>query len=230
MKKLLIALGLICGLGFVSNPVVSNVVYADEIVEEETPTEEEGEVVEDDNIDNPDSDSTTDSVITDNDDTQIDNWVDSEITEKINEFMELDITKTLISFLLDAGFITSIILMAVKLNGEKKNREQLEKTLSNVIKQKINEEFKVFDNNQKEILSQFTNKVITDVDLLKVAVALAQDKSNESKLELLKLITSSTLTNDDKKKIENVEENIKEEKKKVDEIKVKLEKEYKEIF
>ena len=230
MKKLLIALGLICGLGFVSNPVVSNVVYADEIVEEETPTEEEGEVVEDDNIDNPDSDSTTDSVITDNDDTQIDNWVDSEITEKINEFMELDITKTLISFLLDAGFLTSIILMAVKLNGEKKNREQLEKTLSIVIKQKIDEEFKTFTNSQKEVLTQFTNKVITDVDLLKVAVALAQDKSNESKLELLKLITSSTLTNDDKKKIENVEENIKEEKKKVDEIKVKLEKEYKEIF
>lgn len=219
MKKLLIALGLICGLGFVTNPI-NQVVYADEVVE--TPTEEEGEIEDDVVVD----DNSTDSDVNIDDTTEDNSEINNIITEKIDELIESDLYKTIIGYVLDFGFLSSIIVLAIKLSGEKKSRKQLEKTLTEVVEK----EFKKISYAQNVTLTDFTKKIIDDVELLKVAVALSQDKSNESKLELLKLISGSTNSKTHLETFNSVKNNVEEQKKKVDEIKEKLTKDYKEIF
>lgn len=245
MKSLLIGLSLI-GIVCLANPV-NNVVYADEIVtEENTTTEdventeeteetententenEEGEVVEDDvTIDDTttDSNDNSDDIIKDTDTNN------NFITEKIEEVLELDVVKTVINAILDTGFLATLIVVLVKLNGEKKSREKLVKQLNVVLQKSIDENFTKLNKTQKEQLTDFINKVTSDIDLLKVAIALSQDKTAESKIELLKLISSVTNDKTQQNTISNVKNNVEEDKKKIDSIKEKLTSEYKEIF
>lgn len=214
MKKILLVLFMSLTVGFATVKQNNNTVFADEI----------GENVNDDIVNDSDisiDDTTDDDVVEDNNQDYI-----HALEQKVNELLTQTTAGKIVSYVLESGLLLTLIIFIFKYVGANKTIKKIEDNLN----KRIDKNFKSLSIEQKELISKHLIKIVSDVETLKVAVALSQDKSEKSKIALLKMITESTESKEIQKSIDEVKTQIEKDKELKESVKNKIGDTYKDIF
>ena len=214
MKKILLVLFMSLTVGFATVKQNSNTVFADEI----------GENVNDDIVNDSDisiDDTTDNDVVEDNNQDYI-----HALEQKVNELLTQTTAGKIVSYVLESGLLLTLIIFIFKYMGANKTIKKIEDNLN----KRIDKNFKSLSIEQKELISKYLIKIVSDVETLKVAVALSQDKSEKSKIALLKMITESTESKEIQKSIDEVKTQIEKDKELKENVINKIGETYKDIF
>ena len=90
----------------------------------------------------------------------------------------------------------------------------------------LSSEFQKLSKEQQETIIGAIDEICKEMEDMKKALVISQDKTYEGKLAMLKLLEDSTKENSTKEEIKKVETQVKEEKKKDEEVKEKVKKDY----
>lgn len=162
----------------------------------------------------------------------------SEVEEQIKKYLEdflgqyfnSNFVSNIINWAIDAGLLSAIALIYLKYRKFKsKTIDEIVKEVKDAIEKQLGDSFQ---NLSSEEIAKITSSVDTlakDIDTLKKALVLAQDRTAEGKIALLDLIQTSTKSEEVKKGVEVVKETIKEEQKVEEEVKEVVKNDYEKI-
>lgn len=161
--------------------------------------------------------------------------VESTIKEKIenwaSEYVSWDYVSSIINWSIDTGLLSVIAFLIVKTRKYKSlTGEQIVDLLKSQLIETLTTNFKEMSEEQLKQLVLNMDKLSSDIEVMKKALVLAQDKTAEGKIALLNLINGTTENKETKEAIEEQKEKIEKEEAKIEEVKSAVDGEYKEIF
>lgn len=161
--------------------------------------------------------------------------VESTIKEKIenwaSEYVSWDYVSSIINWSIDTGLLSVIAFLIVKTRKYKSmTGEEIVNLLKSQLIETLTTNFKEMSEEQLKQLVLNMDKLSSDIEVMKKALVLAQDKTAEGKIALLNLINGTTENKETKEAIEEQKEKIEKEEAKIEEVKSAVDGEYKEIF
>lgn len=152
------------------------------------------------------------------------------LKEWLLQFFDSNLVGFVINWAIDAGLITIIAGIYFKYRKYKAKSSQ---EIASEVKQQINEilnaSFKDLSKEQQEKIVNVINKLNSEIETLKKALVLAQDKTAEGKIALLNLINETTKEVEVIKEVEKVKEKVIEENEKAKEVNEKVKEKYKPV-
>lgn len=161
--------------------------------------------------------------------------VEKTIKEKIenwaNEYVSWDYVSSIINWSIDTGLLSVIALLVVKTRKYKSmTGEEIVNLLKSQLIETLTTNFKEMSEEQLKQLVLNMDKLSSDIEVMKKALVLAQDKTAEGKIALLNLIDGTTENKETKEAIDEQKEKIEKEEAKIEEVKSAVDGDYKEIF
>ena len=161
--------------------------------------------------------------------------VEKTITEKIeqwaSEYVSWDYVSSIINWSIDTGLLSVIALLVVKTRKYKSmTGEEIVNLLKSQLIETLTTNFKEMSEEQLKQLVLNMDKLGSDIEVMKKALVLAQDKTAEGKIALLNLIDGTTENKETKEAIDEQKEKIEKEEAKIEEVKSAVDGDYKEIF
>lgn len=161
--------------------------------------------------------------------------VEKTITEKIenwaSEYVSWDYVSSIINWSIDTGLLSVIALLIVKTRKYKSmTGEEIVNLLKSQLIETLTTNFKEMSEEQLKQLILNIDKLNSDIEVMKKALVLAQDKTAEGKIALLNLIDGTTENKETKEAIDEQKEKIEKEEAKIEEVKSAVDGDYKEIF
>lgn len=161
--------------------------------------------------------------------------VEKTIKEKFenwaSEYVSWDYVSSIINWSIDTGLLSVIAFLIVKTRKYKSlTGEQIVDLLKTQMVDTLKNSFKEMSEEQLKQLVLNMDKLSSDIEVMKKALVLAQDKTAEGKIALLNLINGTTENKETKEAIEEQKEKIEKEEAKIEEVKSAVDGEYKEIF
>lgn len=184
--------------------------------------------------------TTTDTSISNSDTTISDNgditYEESEqevidtLKEWLLQFFDSNLVGFVINWAIDAGLITIIAGIYFKYRKYKaKSSQEIASEVKQQINEVLNASFKDLSKEQQEKIINVVNKLNSEIETLKKALVLAQDKTAEGKIALLNLINETTKEVEVIKEVEKVKEKVIEENNKEKEVNEKVKEKYKPV-
>lgn len=161
--------------------------------------------------------------------------VEKTIKEKIenwaSEYVSWDYVSSIINWSIDTGLLSVIALLVVKTRKYKSmTGEEIVNLLKSQLIETLTTNFKEMSEEQLKQLVLNMDKLSSDIEVMKKALVLAQDKTAEGKIALLNLIDGTTENKETKEAIDEQKEKIEKEEAKIEEVKSAVDGDYKEIF
>ena len=161
--------------------------------------------------------------------------VEKTIKEKIenwaSEYVSWDYISSIINWSIDTGLLSVIALLVVKTRKYKSmTGEEIVNLLKSQLIETLTTNFKEMSEEQLKQLVLNMDKLGSDIEVMKKALVLAQDKTAEGKIALLNLIDGTTENKETKEAIDEQKEKIEKEEAKIEEVKSAVDGDYKEIF
>lgn len=160
---------------------------------------------------------------------------EKDVIETLKEWLSQAFDSNLVGFIInwaiDAGLITVIAGIYFKYRKYKaKSSQEIASEVKEVVKEVLKDCFKdLSDQQQKEIIEKI-EKFEGDLDKLKKALVLAQDRTAEGKIALLNLINETSKNKTDIKEVsEKVETQIKKEVEKEKKVNEKVKDDYQPV-
>lgn len=174
-----------------------------------------------------------DTTISDNEDITYDES-EQEVIETLKEwllqFFDSNLVGFVINWAIDAGLITIIAGIYFKYRKYKaKSSQEIASEVKEQINEILNASFKDLSKEQQEKIVNVITKLNSEIETLKKALVLAQDKTAEGKIALLNLINETTKEVEVIKEVEKVKEKVIEESNKEKEINEKVKEKYKPV-
>lgn len=175
----------------------------------------------------------TDTTISDSEDITYDES-EQEVIETLKEwllqFFDSNLVGFVINWAIDAGLITIIAGIYFKYRKYKaKSSQEIASEVKEQINEILNASFKDLSKEQQEKIVNVITKLNSEIETLKKALVLAQDKTAEGKIALLNLINETTKEVEVIKEVEKVKEKVIEENNKEKEINEKVKEKYKPV-
>ena len=175
----------------------------------------------------------TDTTISDSEDITYDES-EQEVIETLKEwllqFFDSNLVGFVINWAIDAGLITIIAGIYFKYRKYKaKSSQEIASEVKEQINEILNASFKDLSKEQQEKIVNVITKLNSEIETLKKALVLAQDKTAEGKIALLNLINETTKEVEVIKEVEKVKEKVIEESNKEKEINEKVKEKYKPV-
>ena len=175
----------------------------------------------------------TDTTISDSEDITYDES-EQEVIETLKEwllqFFDSNLVGFVINWAIDAGLITIIAGIYFKYRKYKaKSSQEIASEVKEQINEILNASFKDLSKEQQEKIVDVITKLNSEIETLKKALVLAQDKTAEGKIALLNLINETTKEVEVIKEVEKVKEKVIEENNKEKEINEKVKEKYKPV-
>lgn len=179
-----------------------------------------------------DTTTTTEETTTDSDITYEES--EQEVIETLKEwllqFFDSNLVGFVINWAIDAGLITIIAGIYFKYRKYKaKSSQEIASEVKEQINEILNASFKDLSKEQQEKVVNVITKLNSEIETLKKALVLAQDKTAEGKIALLNLINETTKEVEVIKEVEKVKEKVIEENNKEKEINEKVKEKYKPV-
>lgn len=179
-----------------------------------------------------DTTTTTEETTTDSDITYDES--EQEVIETLKEwllqFFDSNLVGFVINWAIDAGLITIIAGIYFKYRKYKaKSSQEIASEVKEQINEILNASFKDLSKEQQEKIVNVITKLNSEIETLKKALVLAQDKTAEGKIALLNLINETTKEVEVIKEVEKVKEKVIEENNKEKEINEKVKEKYKPV-
>lgn len=180
-----------------------------------------------------DTSITTDTTISSSEDITYDES-EKEVIETLKEwllqFFDSNLVGFIINWAIDAGLITIIAGIYFKYRKYKaKSSQEIASEVKEQINEILNASFKDLSKEQQEKIVNVINKLNSEIETLKKALVLAQDKTAEGKIALLNLINETTKEVEVIKEVEKVKEKVIEENNKEKEVNEKVKEKYKPV-
>lgn len=161
--------------------------------------------------------------------------VEKTIKEKFenwaSEYVSWDYVSSIINWSIDTGLLSVIAFLIVKTRKYKSlTGEQIVELLKTQMVDTLKNSFKEMSAEELKQMVLNIDKLSNDIEVMKKALVLAQDKTAEGKIALLNLINGTTENKETKEAIEEQKEKIEKEEAKIEEVKSAVDGEYKEIF
>lgn len=161
--------------------------------------------------------------------------VEKTIKEKFenwaSEYVSWDYVSSIINWSIDTGLLSVIAFLIVKTRKYKSlTGEQIVDLLKTQMVDTLKNSFKEMSAEELKQIVLNIDKLSNDIEVMKKALVLAQDKTAEGKIALLNLINGTTENKETKEAIEEQKEKIEKEEAKIEEVKSAVDGEYKEIF
>jgi hypothetical protein len=161
--------------------------------------------------------------------------VEKTIKEKIenwaSEYVSWDYVSSIINWSIDTGLLSVIALLVVKTRKYKSmTGEEIVNLLKSQLIETLTTNFKEMSEEQLKQLVLNMDELSSDIEVMKKALVLAQDKTAEGKIALLNLIDGTTENKETKEAIDEQKEKIEKEEAKIEEVKSAVDGDYKEIF
>lgn len=161
--------------------------------------------------------------------------VEKTIKEKFenwaSEYVSWDYVSSIINWSIDTGLLSVIAFLIVKTRKYKSlTGEQIVELLKTQMVDTLKNSFKEMSAEELKQMILNIDKLSNDIEVMKKALVLAQDKTAEGKIALLNLINGTTENKETKEAIEEQKEKIEKEEAKIEEVKSAVDGEYKEIF
>lgn len=138
---------------------------------------------------------------------------EEEVVETLKEwllqFFDSNLVGFIINWAIDAGLITIIAGIYFKYRKYKaKSSQEIASEVKEQINEILNASFKDLSSEQQEKVINVINKLNSEIETLKKALVLAQDKTAEGKIALLNLINETTKEVEVIKEVEKVKEKV----------------------
>lgn len=152
------------------------------------------------------------------------------LKEWLLQFFDSNLVGFVINWAIDAGLITIIACIYFKYRKYKaKSSQEIASEVKEQINEILNASFKDLSKEQQEKIVNVITKLNSEIETLKKALVLAQDKTAEGKIALLNLINETTKEVEVIKEVEKVKEKVIEENNKEKEINEKVKEKYKPV-
>lgn len=152
------------------------------------------------------------------------------LKEWLLQFFDSNLVGFVINWAIDAGLITIIAGIYFKYRKYKaKSSQEIASEVKEQINEILNASFKDLSKEQQEKIVNVITKLNSEIETLKKALVLAQDKTAEGKIALLNLINETTKEVEVIKEVEKVKEKVIEENNKEKEINEKVKEKYKPV-
>lgn len=152
------------------------------------------------------------------------------LKEWLVQFFDSNLVGFIINWAIDAGLISIIAMIYFKFRKYKAKSSQ---EIANEVKAQINEilgsEFQKLSAEQQKTILEKIDKFTSEIETLKKALVLAQDRTAEGKIALLNLINETTKEVEVIKTIKEVEKKVEHEVEKEHEVKDKVKNDYKPV-
>lgn len=161
---------------------------------------------------------------------EIENEIQKYIEEFLSQYFNSNFVASIINWAIDAGLLSAIALIYLKYRKFKsKTIEEIVKEVKKTIEDNLGDSFKNLSTEEIQKITASVDTLAKDIDTLKKALVLAQDRTAEGKIALLDLIQNTSTSDEVKKGVEVVKETIKEEQKVEQEVKEVVKNDYEKI-
>lgn len=162
---------------------------------------------------------------------EVENTIKEKIEKWASEYVSWDYVSSIINWSIDTGLLSVIAFLIVKTRKYKSlTGEQIVELLKTQMVDTLKNSFKEMSAEELKQMVLNIDKLSNDIEVMKKALVLAQDKTAEGKIALLNLINGTTENKETKEAIEEQKEKIEKEEAKIEEVKSAVDGEYKEIF
>lgn len=152
------------------------------------------------------------------------------LKEWLLQFFDSNLVGFVINWAIDAGLITIIAGIYFKYRKYKaKSSQEIASEVKQQISEILNASFKDLSSEQQEKIINVISKLNSEIETLKKALVLAQDKTAEGKIALLNLINETTKEVEVIKEVEKVKEKVIEENNKEKQVNEKVKEKYKPV-
>lgn len=153
------------------------------------------------------------------------------LKEWLSQMFDSNLVGFIINWAIDAGLITVIAGIYFKYRKYKaKSSQEIASEVKEVVKEVLKDRFKDLSNQQQKEIIEKIEKFEGDLDKLKKALVLAQDRTAEGKIALLNLINETSENKTDIKEVsEKVETQIKKEVEKEKKVNEKVKDDYQPV-
>lgn len=157
--------------------------------------------------------------------------VEETITQKIKEYAEkylnAEMVANVINWAINSGLIVALATIYLRY---RKYKSMSSKEICEEVKKEVlialGDEFKKLSEEQQAGILKAIDELCKEMENMKKALVISNDKSYEGKLAMLKLMEETTKESDTKEQIKKVETQVKEEQKKDEQVKETVKKDY----
>ncbi len=157
--------------------------------------------------------------------------VEETITQKIKEYAEkylnAEMVANVINWAINSGLIVALATIYLKY---RKYKSMSSKEICEEVKKEVlialGDEFKKLSEEQQQGILKAIDELCKEMENMKKALVISNDKSYEGKLAMLKLMEETTKETETKEQIKKVETQVKEEQKKDEQVKETVKKDY----
>ena len=157
--------------------------------------------------------------------------VEETITQKIKEYAEkylnAEMVANVINWAINSGLIVALATIYLKY---RKYKSMSSKEICEEVKKEVlialGDEFKKLSEEQQQGILKAIDELCKEMENMKKALVISNDKTYEGKLAMLKLMEETTKETETKEQIKKVETQVKEEQKKDEQVKETVKKDY----
>lgn len=157
--------------------------------------------------------------------------VEETITQKIKEYAEkylnAEMVANVINWAINSGLIVALATIYLRY---RKYKSMSSKEICEEVKKEVlialGDEFKKLSEDQQAGILKAIDELCKEMENMKKALVISNDKTYEGKLAMLKLMEETTKETETKEQIKKVETQVKEEQKKDEQVKETVKKDY----
>ena len=157
--------------------------------------------------------------------------VEETITQKIKEYAEkylnAEMVANVINWAINSGLIVALATIYLRY---RKYKSMSSKEICEEVKKEVlialGDEFKKLSEEQQAGILKAIDELCKEMENMKKALVISNDKTYEGKLAMLKLMEETTKESETKEQIKKVETQVKEEQKKDEQVKETVKKDY----